>query len=255
MPASVAPTRAASEIGVTAKTINIAVVADVDNPIAPNVFKGVVDGAQAGAKYVNANGGVAGRKLTVDFIDSHLNPNQTRNAIITACGQDLAMVGTATALFSGLDDLTGCKDKAGAATGLPDIGAIVLGTPEACAAVSFPVTPSQIDCSTVGQEPADVPGQPGPVQVPGQEALEAERAVHQDQRLARRGALDRRAHQGGPARRHRRHQHAVALEPRHAERVHDDHQQDEAGRLELVRQRPRRARVRCSSDRRRRCRG
>ena len=37
------------------------------------------------------------------------------------------MVGTATALFSGLDDLTGCKDKAGAATGLPDIGAVVLG--------------------------------------------------------------------------------------------------------------------------------
>ncbi len=77
-PAAAAVRRAASgatEIGVTAKTINIAVVADVDNPIAPNVFKGVVDGAQAGAKYVNANGGVAGRKLVVDFIDSKLNPN------------------------------------------------------------------------------------------------------------------------------------------------------------------------------------
>ena len=113
---------AASEIGVTAKTINVAVVADVDNSIAPNVFKGIVDGAQAGAKYVNANGGVAGRTLKVDFIDSHLNPNDTRNAIIKACGQDLAMVGTATALFTGLDDLTGCKDQAGQATGLPDIG-------------------------------------------------------------------------------------------------------------------------------------
>ena len=60
----------------TASTISVAVVADVDNPIAPNVFKGVVDGAQAGAKYVNANGGVAGRTLKVDFIDSHLNPNR-----------------------------------------------------------------------------------------------------------------------------------------------------------------------------------
>ena len=105
--------RARREIGVTAKTVNIAVVADVDNPLAPNVFKPIVDGAQAGVKYVNANGGVAGRKLKIDFIDSHLNPNDTRNAIITACGQDLAMVGTATALFSGLDDITGCKDKAG----------------------------------------------------------------------------------------------------------------------------------------------
>jgi ABC-type branched-subunit amino acid transport system substrate-binding protein len=143
----------ASEIGVTAKTITIAVVADVDNSLAPNAFKGIVDGAQAGAKYVNANGGVAGRTLKVDFIDSHLNPNDTRNAIITACGQDLAMVATATALFTGLDDLTGCKDKAGAATGLPDIGAIVLGTPQACSPVSYPVIPSMIDCSTVGKNP------------------------------------------------------------------------------------------------------
>ena len=63
------------------------------------------------------------------------------------------MVGTATALFSGLDDLTGCKDKTGATTGLPDLGAIVLGTPEASASVSFPVTPSMIDCSSVGQNP------------------------------------------------------------------------------------------------------
>ena len=94
----------ASEIGVTAKTINVAVIADVDNSLAPNAFKPIVDGAQAGVKFVNANGGVAGRTLKMDFIDSHLNPNDTRNAIITACGQDLAMVGTATALFTGLDD-------------------------------------------------------------------------------------------------------------------------------------------------------
>jgi ABC-type branched-subunit amino acid transport system substrate-binding protein len=145
--------KGATEIGVTAKTIDIAVIADVDNPIAPNAFKGVVDGAQAGAKYVNANGGAAGRKLKVDFIDSHLNPNDTRNAIITACGQDLAMVGTSTALFTGLDDLTACKDQAGQATGLPDIGSVVLGTPEACSPVSFPVIPSMIDCSTVGKNP------------------------------------------------------------------------------------------------------
>jgi ABC-type branched-subunit amino acid transport system substrate-binding protein len=146
-------TSSASEIGVTAKTISIAVIADVDNSLAPNAFKGIVDGAQAGAKYVNANGGVAGRTLKVDFIDSHLNPNDTRNAIITACGQDLSMVSTATALFTGLEDLTGCKDQAGQATGLPDIGSIVLGTQQACAPTSFPVIPSMIDCSTVGENP------------------------------------------------------------------------------------------------------
>jgi ABC-type branched-subunit amino acid transport system substrate-binding protein len=143
----------ASEIGVTAKTVDVAVIADVDNSLAPNAFKPIVDGARAGVKFVNANGGVAGRTLKMDFIDSHLNPNDTRNAIIAACGQDLAMVGTATALFTGLDDLTGCKDQAGAATGMPDIGSVVLGTSQACAPTSFPVIPSMIDCSTVGKNP------------------------------------------------------------------------------------------------------
>ncbi len=153
-PSAGAASGKATEIGVDTSSVHVAVIADVDNPIAPGVFKGVVDGAQAAAKYVNKTGGVAGgRKLVVDFIDSHLNPTQVRNAVITACGQDVAMVGTATALFSGLEDMVGCKDQAGAATGLPDIGAIVLGTPQACAATSFPVTPAMIDCATVGKVP------------------------------------------------------------------------------------------------------
>lgn len=154
VPSAGAASGKATEIGVDTSSVHVAVIADVDNPIAPGVFKGVVDGAQAAAKYVNKTGGVAGgRKLVVDFIDSHLNPTQVRNAVITACGQDVAMVGTATALFSGLEDLVGCKDQAGAATGLPDIGAIVLGTPQACAATSYPVTPAMIDCATVGKVP------------------------------------------------------------------------------------------------------
>ena len=37
----------ATEIGVTADTIRIAVVADVDNPFSPGLFQGVVDGVQA----------------------------------------------------------------------------------------------------------------------------------------------------------------------------------------------------------------
>ena len=43
---------------------------------------------RAGAKYLNSKaggGGVAGRKLVVDFIDSKLNPNEARNGVITAC--------------------------------------------------------------------------------------------------------------------------------------------------------------------------
>ena len=151
-----------TEVGVSASTITIAVVADVDNSIVPGLFKGAVDGVKGAAAYINKTGGIAGRKLEVDFIDSKLNPNETRNAIITACSQDLAMVGTSAALFTGLEDLVGCKDKAGAATGIPDIGAIVLGTNEACSPVTFPVAPAQIDCTTAGQSPQTYRANQGP---------------------------------------------------------------------------------------------
>ena len=206
-------------------------------------------------KYVNANGGVAGRTLKIDFIDSHLNPNDTRNAIITACGQDLAMVGTATALFTGLDDLTGCKDQAGQATGLPDIGSIVLGTPQACAPIVVPGDPVDDRLLDGRQEPADVPDQPGRLQVPGEAAqgdLNGPFIKSSDSPDAAR-STDSLA-DGGQERRHRRHQHAVAVELVDRRARSPRRHQDEAGRLQLVRQRPHHARCGAASARRPRCR-
>ncbi len=78
----------AADIGITAKTIRVAVVTDVDNPIVPGVLQGIVDGVKGWGKYVNANGGIAGRKVQVDFIDSKLNANDARNAIIEAYQDD-----------------------------------------------------------------------------------------------------------------------------------------------------------------------
>ncbi len=228
----------ASEIGVSAKTINIAVIADVDNSLAPNAFKPIVDGAEAGVKFVNANGGVAGRTLKMDFIDSHLNPNDTRNAIIKACGQDLAMVGTATALFTGLDDLTGCKDQAGQATGLPDIGSIVLGTPQACAPVSFPVIPSMIDCSTVGKNPQTYRTNQGVFKYLAKQHKDLHGPFIKTSDSPDAARSTDRARDRGQERRHRRDQHAGVVELVAAERVHAGREPDEAGRLQLVRQRP-----------------
>src|SRR2546430_7835878 len=48
---------AGGEIGVTADTIRIAVIADVDNAARPGLFQGSVDGVNAFAQFVNANGG------------------------------------------------------------------------------------------------------------------------------------------------------------------------------------------------------
>ena len=145
----------ATEIGVTATEIHIAVIADVDNPIVPGLFQGAVDGVKGAAKYLNSKaggGGVAGRKLVVDFIDSKLNANAARNATITACGQDLAMVGTSTVGLASADDMVNCADQAGSVTGLPDVPAIG-GAVEACSSVAYPINPNPVICSTRDQSP------------------------------------------------------------------------------------------------------
>lgn len=155
----------ATEVGVTATEIHVAVPADVDNPFQPGLFQGVVDGATGAAKYLNSKaggGGIAGRKLVVDFIDTKLNPNQSRNAVITACGQDFAIVSSAMLFLTSVEDEVNCKDSTGAAVGLPDMGAIVTGVAQWCSPVSYPVTPSPLDCATKDQTPQTFFGNAGP---------------------------------------------------------------------------------------------
>ncbi|MDT7580788.1 MAG: hypothetical protein QOK35_2052 [Pseudonocardiales bacterium] len=151
----------ATEVGVTPTEIRIAVVADVDNPFAPGLFQSAVDAVNGAAKYINANGGIAGRKIKVDFIDSHLNGNETRNAIITACQQDFALVGTEALFLSNMDDAINCKDINGAATGLPDLAAIATGIPETCAPVTYTPTGPQLLCDTKTQHPQTYQGNQG----------------------------------------------------------------------------------------------
>jgi ABC-type branched-subunit amino acid transport system substrate-binding protein len=151
----------ATEVGVSASTIRIAVVADVDNPFVPGLFQGAVDGVNGAVKQINKTGGLGGRKVKVDFIDSKLNANESRNAIITACQQDFALVGTSALFLSTADDEINCKDLKGQATGLPDLGAIVTGVPESCSPVAFPVNPPQLLCATKDQRPQTYQGNQG----------------------------------------------------------------------------------------------
>ena len=114
-------TLTSSEVGVTPKTITVTVVADVNNSIRPGLFKGSWDGMKAWGDYTNSIGGLACRKVVVKEGDAKLSPTDAFNAAAAACSDSVAMVGT-TALF--LQDVSGmesCKDKAGVATGIPDI--------------------------------------------------------------------------------------------------------------------------------------
>ena len=154
---------AASEVGVSAKQIRVAVVADVDNPFAPGLFQGSVDGVEGWAKYVNKNGGIAGRKVVVDFIDSRLSADDARNAVIEACSQDLALVGTSALFLNTVSDIEGCADKAGAATGLPDLAVVTTEVTQQCSFTTYSINPPQILCDTKNEHPQTYQGNDGRV--------------------------------------------------------------------------------------------
>jgi hypothetical protein len=146
----------ATDVGITDKEIHIAVIADVDNPIVPNLFKGSKDAVEGVAKYLNSKeggGGLAGRKVVVDFYDSKLNANATTNAQIDACENDVALVGTSAVSLASVDNMRNCKDSTGAATGLPDIPFVTTALVHQCSDQSFPIAPPQVECSTKDQHP------------------------------------------------------------------------------------------------------
>jgi Periplasmic binding protein len=155
----------ATEVGVTDSEIHIAVIADVDNPFAPGLFQGAVDGVKAGAAYLNSKaggGGLAGHKVVVDFYDSKLNGNEARNATIEGCQSDYALVGTSALFLTQVDDIVNCKDEAGQAVGIPDLSAVTTGVPESCSPMSFPAYGTAIKCSTVTDNPQSFFGNQGP---------------------------------------------------------------------------------------------
>src|SRR5438552_6667697 len=146
----------ATEVGITATEIHIAVVADVDNTIRPGLFQDVVNGVKGFGNYINSKAGgkgLAGRKVVVDFIDSHLNPTETRNAVIKACSQDFAMIGTAAIFLNNVSDMTGCVDAAGQATGIPDVPFVATSLQQGCSNETFSINPQSVICSTQNAHP------------------------------------------------------------------------------------------------------
>lgn len=127
----------ATEVGVTADKITVEVMADVGSSLAPGLFQGNHDALKAYEKYINANGGIACRQLEVKLWDSKLNPDESKNGLIDACANALALVGSNSLFNPDVSPLATCKDKAGAATGLPDIAALANDINQQCNATTY----------------------------------------------------------------------------------------------------------------------
>jgi hypothetical protein len=145
----------ASEVGVTPTEIRIAVAADTGSPLRPGLFQGSVDAVSGWADYVNANGGLACRQVVVEEYDTKLSADEAKNAVVGACGNSLALVGT-TALFlnaAGMTEAEGCRDKAGRPTGLPDLAVLQTEPAQQCSPVSFVILGGNASCPYSGSGP------------------------------------------------------------------------------------------------------
>jgi ABC-type branched-subunit amino acid transport system substrate-binding protein len=127
----------ATDVGITPTDITIEVMADVGSPLAPGLFQGNLDAVNAFATYVNAHGGIACRQLKVKTWDSKLDPTESKNGLIDACTNAFALVGSNALFNPDVSPMTNCVDKAGTATGLPDIAALANDLNEQCAPTAF----------------------------------------------------------------------------------------------------------------------
>jgi ABC-type branched-subunit amino acid transport system substrate-binding protein len=146
-------TKTASDVGITPTDINVTVLADVDNAARPGLFRGSWNGVQAWADYMNSQGGLGCRHINVKKVDSHLNGDQAKAAVAQACTDSFAMVGTTALFLSDVSPMNTCKDKAGAATGLPDLAELQTEAVQQCSPVSFAALPTSSACPYGGKGP------------------------------------------------------------------------------------------------------
>ncbi|MDH3753001.1 MAG: ABC transporter substrate-binding protein [Acidimicrobiia bacterium] len=134
------------DLGVTADTITVLVAADVGSPLAPGLFQDSIDGIDAWAAHVNAEGGLACRQVEVIEFDTALNGNESVNAQIRACDEAVAMVGTTALFVFDVENINSCPDVNGDPTGIPDLAGLMTEAVHQCSANSLSVVPPTGAC-------------------------------------------------------------------------------------------------------------
>jgi ABC-type branched-subunit amino acid transport system substrate-binding protein len=113
----------ATEVGITADTITVTVMADTGAQAVPGMANGSVEAVEAWAELVNEQGGLACRQVEVRTYDSKINPDESRNGYVEGCESSFAMVGTFAIAVADASPLAECRDQAGEPTGLPEVAA------------------------------------------------------------------------------------------------------------------------------------
>jgi ABC-type branched-subunit amino acid transport system substrate-binding protein len=88
-PAGAAP---AASPGVTATTVTVGSISDISAPL-PGLFAGAKTGTEAYFAYINSQGGVNGRKLILNGMDSAFSPGNVTNETESIAKSDFAIVG------------------------------------------------------------------------------------------------------------------------------------------------------------------
>lgn len=122
----------ATEVGVSADTLTVTVMADTGSQAIPGMANGSVEAVQAWADLLNEQGGLACRQVEVRTYDSKLNPDESRNGYVDGCQSSLAMVGTYALSVVDASALAQCEDQAGEMTGLPEVAAVNLSALHYC---------------------------------------------------------------------------------------------------------------------------
>jgi hypothetical protein len=127
-----------TDVGVTANSIVIGNVSDVTGAV-PGLFEDARFAVQAYARYFNTRypGGIYGRKLVVEALDSQLDTGAARAASIQACNDTFAGVGSISAFDQGAAPvIAACKSKGGP---YPDLRGLATTDQMKAVANAFPM--------------------------------------------------------------------------------------------------------------------
>jgi ABC-type branched-subunit amino acid transport system substrate-binding protein len=134
----------ATDTGVTATQITIAVLSDRTGPV-PGLFESTIQAVTAWANMVNSGGGVYGRKIKVLPIDSKTSTNDNRAGALQACEQAFALVGSMSAYDDGGAGPIG-------QCGIPDISTTTVNASRDEVKTVFPADPNTSNFSMIGMQ-------------------------------------------------------------------------------------------------------